>query len=168
MITMTLAALIGLGAATVVPLVTKRVIDGPLAHHQHRGIVMLAGLALLLGAIEAGSAFLRRYILADAATGMETALRDDLYAHLQRLPVTFHDGSQSGQLLSRAVSDIAVIRRFVGFGLVFLVVNTATFGAVLILLMRLNAGLAVVVALSSIPVIASSRSFERDYRAASR
>jgi ATP-binding cassette subfamily B protein len=165
---MTLAALIGLGAATVVPLVTKRVIDGPIARGDHHGIVVLAGLALLLGTIEAGSAFLRRYVLADAATGMETALRDDLYAHLQSLPVTFHDGSQSGQLLSRAVSDIAVIRRFVGFGLVFLVVNTATFGAVLFLLMRLNVALAIVVGLSSIPVLISSRSFERDYRAASR
>ncbi|MDQ1402727.1 MAG: ATP-binding cassette, subfamily bacterial [Actinomycetota bacterium] len=168
MITMTLAALIGLGAATVVPLVTKAVIDGPIARHEHRGIVILAGLALGLGVIEAASAFLRRYVLADAATGMETALRDDLYAHLQRLPVTFHDGSQSGQLLSRAVSDIAVIRRFVGFGLVFLVVNTATFAAVLVLLLQLNVPLAILVAVSSIPVIASSRSFERDYRAASR
>ena len=55
---------------------------------------------------------------------METDLRRDLYGHLQDLPVSFHDRWQSGQLLSRATEDLSTIRRFLGFGLVFLVVNS--------------------------------------------
>src|SRR5205823_5164220 len=117
MITMLVAALTGLGAATVIPLVIKRVIDGPIAHHQHGGTLALVALALALGTVEAMSASLRRYVLSNAALGMETALRNDIYRHLQRLPVSFHDNWQSGQLLSRAMADVSTIRRFVGFGL---------------------------------------------------
>ena len=50
-----------------------------------------------------------------------------IYDHLQRLPVAFHDRWPAGQLMSRAVSDLATIRRFLAFGLVFLVVNLTTF-----------------------------------------
>ena len=39
--------------------------------------------------------------------GLETAIRDDLYRHLQRLPMSFHDEWQSGQLLSRATTDLS-------------------------------------------------------------
>ena len=68
---------------------------------------------------------------------------------MQSLPVSFHDGWQSGQLLSRAMADISTIRRFVGFGLIFLVVNTATFLMVVGLLATLSWPLAVLVALSA-------------------
>ena len=50
-----------------------------------------------------------------------------LDAHLQRLPIAFHDSWQTGQLLSRATTDLSTIRRFLSFGLVYLVVNIATF-----------------------------------------
>jgi ATP-binding cassette subfamily B protein len=168
MVVMTLAALGALSAASVVPLVTKSVIDGPVAHHHRGAILPLAGLALALGVAEGSLLFLRRYVLANAATGMERAMRDDLYAHLQRLPASFHDRWQSGQLLSRASTDMSTIRRFVGFGLVFLVVNTATFAGVLALLVRLDPLLAVVPALSAVPILLVGRRFERDYHVVSR
>jgi ATP-binding cassette subfamily B protein len=107
-------------------------------------------------------------VLARAATGMETDIRNDLYAHLQRLPISFHDQWQSGQLLSRAVSDPVVIRRFMGFGLVFLVVNLATFVAVIILLMQMHLLLGLVVAASAIPIFLLSAKFERNYGSVSR
>src|ERR1700747_2468906 len=107
MLVMLGCALAGLGASTTIPLVVKAVIDGPISHHRHAGIVALAGLALLLGTLEAASMLLRRLVLSQAALGMETDMRNDLYAHLQRLPVTFHDEWQSGQLLSRATTDIS-------------------------------------------------------------
>src|SRR5262245_60457045 len=117
MLAMLGCALAGLGASTAIPLVVKAVIDGPISHDHASGILPLAGLALLLGMVEAGSMWQRRLVLSQAALGMETDMRNDLYAHLQRLPVSFHDQWQSGQLLSRATTDISTIRRFVGFGL---------------------------------------------------
>ncbi len=71
-----------------------------------------------------------------AANSFERSLRNDLYAHLQSLPAAFHDRWHSGQLLSRAMADLSVIRRFVGFGLVFLIVNSVTFVLVIVLLFR--------------------------------
>ena len=104
MVAMVLAAFAGLAAATTMPLVTKAVIDGPVARGDPPRRRPLALLALGLGVFEGGMAMLRRFVLANAATGMETDIRNDLYAHLQRLPVSFHDQWQSGQLLSRAMS----------------------------------------------------------------
>src|SRR4051794_19696777 len=163
MVTMMVAALCGLGAATIVPLVIKAVIDGPVAEKRPGAMWALVGLGLTLGIIEALAASLRRYVLSHAALGMETSMRNDLYAHLQRLPVSFHDKWQSGQLLSRAMADVSTIRRFVGFGLIFLIVNTATFVLVVGLLVTLYWPLAIVVALSAIPLVLLSWQFERRY-----
>ena len=88
---------------------------------------------------------------------METAVRDDLYAHLQRLPVAFHDRWQTGQLLSRATTDLSTIRRFLSFGLVYLVVNIATFVTVVGLLVHIYAPLALLVAASAVPLLFISR-----------
>ena len=76
--------------------------------------------------LEAVAVLVRRWVMTRSALGLETDLRRDLYEHLQRLPVAFHDRWQTGQLLSRATGDLSTIRRFVGFGLVFLIVNAVT------------------------------------------
>lgn len=67
---------------------------------------------------------MRRTLLAIVATELETRLRDDLYADLQRLDVGFHDRWQPGQLLSRSMTDLAILRRFVAFGAVFFALIT--------------------------------------------
>src|SRR5205823_5987231 len=95
-------------------------------------------------------------------------MRSDFYAHLQALQVSFHDDWQSGQLLSRCVGDINTIRRFIGFGLVFMLVMVATFAAVLVMLVRLDPLLALVTALAAIPVVILANRFYRDYRSIAR
>ncbi len=165
---MTIVAGAGLGMATLVPLVVKAVIDGPVARGESDGIWLLALAALALGLLESVAAFTRRYTSGNLAIGLETALRNDLYAHLQRQPVAFHDRWQSGQLLSRALTDVKVIRRFFGFGLVFLVVNLFTFVVVVVLMVRLEPLLAGLTALSAVPLVVLSRRFEREYLAISR
>jgi ATP-binding cassette, subfamily B, bacterial len=162
------AALLGLVMGALVPLVAKAVVDGPVAHHRRSGVFALAGLALLFGLIESAMACLRRFVLTHASLGLETTLRDVLYAHLQRLPLAFHDRWQSGQLLSRATSDIAAVRRFVGFGLVFLVVNSATFVVVVALLVRLAPVLALMTSVGLVPVAVLSARFHHAYLAVSR
>jgi ATP-binding cassette subfamily B protein len=102
------------------------------------------------------------------ALGLETELRNDLYRHLQKLPVSFHDDWQSGQLLSRAMTDCRVIRRFFGFGIVFFAVNLVTFLVVLFLMFRLNPTLAGVTALAAVPLVWMSLRFEREYLVVSR
>jgi ATP-binding cassette subfamily B protein len=168
MLLMTGTAALAVGASIVVPLITRSVVDGPIRHGDRGGLIPLGLLALALGVLEAGLVFIRRWVQAYAALGMETALRDDLYAHLQRLPVAFHDRWQTGQLLSRATTDLSTIRRFLSFGLVYLIVNLATFITVVTLLVNIYAPLAALVAASAVPLLLISRNLSRAYLAVSR
>ncbi|MET8360115.1 ABC transporter ATP-binding protein [Micromonospora sp. NPDC005171] len=162
------AGLAGTAAGIAVPLVVQRVVDGPVARHEPAGLLQLGGLALLLGVIEAVLIFIRRWVQSSSAVGMEAALRADVYAHLQRLPTSFHDRWQSGQLLSRITSDLSVIRRFLSFGVFFLVLNLTTYVVVVVLLINLHPALGVLVAASAVPLLLISRRFGRHYHAASR
>src|SRR5712692_1860958 len=152
----------------VIPLLTKAVIDGPIAHGQ-RGLLVPLGLAAIaLGTAEAALNMLRRWIQASAVTGMELAMRDDIYAHLQRLDAGFHGSWQSGQLLSRATTDLSAIRRFAGFGTIFFITNVVTFVTVIGLLINLNWWLGLVTGCVFLPVTVACFRFEQRYRVLSR
>ncbi|GIH79938.1 ABC transporter ATP-binding protein [Planobispora longispora] len=158
----------GIGIGIAIPLVGREIIDGPVARDDTGALLPLALLALVLGAIEALLVLVRRWLLADAVLGVETALRDDLYRHLQRLPMSFHGAWQSGQLLSRVTTDLSVIRRFLGFGMLFLVLITVQIAVVTALLFQLYWPLGLLVAASAVPIVTVSMRFERGYIAISR
>jgi ATP-binding cassette subfamily B protein len=103
-----------------------------------------------------------------AVAGMEKSIRDDLYAHLQHLEPGFHDQWQSGQLLSRATSDLSSIRRFAGFGIVFLFISIMTFFAVIGLLIHLNWWLGLLTGCAFAPVLMFCTRFERTYKVLAR
>jgi len=159
----TLSAVVSIAAGLATPLIAKSVIDGPIARGDKAGIVPWVLLALVLGAVETGLAHLRRNHLAVAAMDVETKLRDDLYRHLQRLDVGFHDRWQSGQLLSRATTDIATIRRFTAFGAIFLLIITLEVLTIFVLLLTLHWPLALVAGAFSVPVLVLCTRFERRY-----
>jgi ATP-binding cassette subfamily B protein len=168
MIWLVVAAGAATAAGIAVPLIVRRVVDGPVRHGDPAGLLALGALALALGVIEAVLIFIRRWAQSASALGMEAALRRDLYAHLQRLPVAFHDRWQSGQLLSRATGDLSVIRRFLNFGVIFLIVNIATYLTVVALLLRLHWPLGLLVAASAVPLFFVSKRFGSRYLKASR
>jgi ATP-binding cassette subfamily B protein len=168
MVIMLAAALGAVAAEIAVPLLTKSVIDGAIAHGARHLLIPLALAAIGLGAAVGLLNMTRRWIQAGAVAEIEKSIRDDLYAHLQRLPVSFHDRWQSGQLLSRATTDLSAIRRFAGFGLIFLVTNVMTFVAVVALLIRLNWWLGLVAGALFAPVVPVSLRFEKRYRVLSR
>jgi ATP-binding cassette, subfamily B, bacterial len=168
LILMLVAACLAVGAEILIPLLTKYIVDGAITQH-HRELLVLLGLAATaLGAAEAVLNFLRRWAQARAVTGMEMAMRDDLYAHLQRLEPGFHDEWQSGQLLSRATTDLSAIRRFAGFGVVFFITNLVTFVIVTALLIHLNWWLGLLTTCVFLPVAAVCTWFERGYGVLSR
>jgi ATP-binding cassette subfamily B protein len=163
-----LAAMAGIGTAIVTPLVGKEIIDGPITHGDLRALLPLGLLALALGVAEAFLTYLRRWTQAGPVLGVETAIRDDLYRHLQRLPMNFHGDWQSGQLLSRATTDLSTIRRFFGFGALFLVMNILQLITVTVVLLRMYWPLGLLVAGSAVPIVAVSLRFEKRYIKASR
>ncbi len=162
------AAITAVAAEIVIPLLTKAMIDGAIRHHQRALLLPIGAAAIGLGAGQAVLNFVRRWVSARAVTGVEQAMRGDIYAHLQRLPPAFHDEWQSGQLLSRATNDLSAIRRFAGFGIIFLITNTVTFAAVVVLLIRLNWWLGLLTTTVLLPVLAASTRFQRRYRVLSR
>jgi ATP-binding cassette subfamily B protein len=150
-------------AQVALPLIIMAVIDGPLADGDRAGIARWCLLAMSLAVFEVMLAFGRRMLLATVATELETSLRDDLYAHLQSLDVGFHDRWQSGQLLSRATSDLAIVRRFLGFGAVFFVLISIQVTAIFTVLLVLNRPLALLTFAAAVPVVILCRRFERAY-----
>ena len=168
MVVMFGAALGAVAAELAIPLLTKSVIDGAIAHGDKRLLIPLALAAIGLGVAMALLNMIRRWIQSTAVAQIEKSIRDDLYAHLQRLQAAFHDHWQSGQLLSRATTDLSSIRRFAGFGLIFLVTNVMTFVAVVALLISLNWWLGLITGVVFTPVLPVCMRFEKRYRVLSR
>src|SRR3954463_6318389 len=162
------AALIATLAQLTVPLVTEAIVDGPLARGDRTGLAPLLALALAFGIAEAFLFFLRRWSMGRSSLQLERDLRQSLYERLQRLPVAFPARWASGQLLSRATSDMSTIRRFVGFGAVFLAVNLITCGVVLVLLLITYWPLGLVVLLTTVPLSVIGLRWEKRYNVQSR
>ncbi|MEV0189385.1 ABC transporter ATP-binding protein [Kitasatospora purpeofusca] len=162
------AAMLASLCALLVPTVLGRIVDGPIAERDLDGLWAPAALLLLLGLAEAALFFTRRVVLARPLAGVETAMRGDLFAKLQRLPVSFHDRWGSGQLLSRATSDMYTMRLFLAFPLVFLIVNTVTFLVGTALMFTQDWRLALIVLGPAVPLLILTRRFEAGYSGAAR
>ena len=167
-VVMLVVSLLGIGASILVPLVTRRVVDGPIADADRPGLYALGAVAVAVGIVEALLMFIRRWIVSKATLGVETDIRVQLYAKLQRLPLAFHSRWASGQLLSRITSDLSVIRRFLGFGLIFLVVNVLQIVVVVAILVHLYWPLGLVVVASTVPVTWVSLRTQKVYTRLSR
>ncbi|QYN31828.1 ABC transporter ATP-binding protein/permease [Pseudonocardia sp. DSM 110487] len=162
------AALAGTLAGLTIPLVTRAIVDGPITRGERDTLPWLVLGVLALGAGEAVLMFLRRRLVARPSTGIEAAMRTDLYAHLQRLPVSFHDGWPSGQLLSRATGDLNTIRWFVAFSGIFLVVNVLTVLVGIGVLLWLSVSLGVVIAITAVPLLVLTLLLERRFSVEAR
>jgi ATP-binding cassette subfamily B protein len=164
-----IAAAVAAEAADItIPLLAKAVIDDAVTHHE-RGLLLPVGLlAVGLGAASAALSLIRRWVQGSAVASMEKTIRDDMYQHLQRLDPAFHDEWQSGQLLSRATTDLGSIRRFAGFGVVFLIISVMTFTAVTCLLITLNWWLGLITGAMFAPVLVFCTKFERRYKVLAR
>jgi ATP-binding cassette, subfamily B, bacterial len=168
LVIMLVTSMTGVAVAIMIPLVIKELIDGPISHHDSHGLVKL-GLAVLgLGALEAILIWWRRWVQNAAVLSVETEMRHDLYERLQELPMSFHSRWQSGQLLSRATTDLSAIRRFAGFGMLFLLVNITQVVVTILVLLHLYWPLGLVVAAAAAPIVWLSMRFEKGYVVVSR
>jgi ATP-binding cassette subfamily B protein len=95
-------------------------------------------------------------------------MRADLYRHLQRLPIAFHDRWPSGQLLSRGTTDLQILRMFLAFPLVFLLVNSVTILIGFGILFDQAWTLGLVLLLPIVPLVILCAVFEARYAVKSR
>jgi ATP-binding cassette, subfamily B, bacterial len=165
---MLVASMAGVGVSILIPLRIKALIDGPIAHHDKGGVLPLGLSVIGLGVLEAVLIWWRRWTQSNAVLSVETSLRRDLYDRLQELPMSFHSQWQSGQLLSRATTDLSAIRRFSGFGMLFLLVNITQVTVTTIVLLRMYWPLGLIVAATAAPIVWLSMRFEKAYVVVSR
>jgi ATP-binding cassette subfamily B protein/subfamily B ATP-binding cassette protein MsbA len=112
-------------------------------------IARLAVLALGLYVVQAALRFVRSYMAHVAGWSVVADVRLQVYGHLQRLSLRFYEDTQTGQLMSRTVSDTDLIEQLIAHAIPSLTVNVLMLSGVLLVLARINWRLAL---LSLIPL----------------
>src|SRR6476620_6943319 len=118
-----------------------------------QAVWIASGVILVLGIAEAGLVALRRQFVINPATTVETRMRVSLYDHLQDLTVSFHDRWGSGQLLSRAMTDLNFLRRWMAFGAIMLVVTTLTVVIGVAVMFAMSWQLALIFLAAAVPIM---------------
>ena len=147
--------MINRGLTLAVPEITQRAIDIAIPQGR-RGLLATLALSIVGVTIFRGVfQFAQEYTLQYAAQKAIYDIRNTMYDHLQRLPFSFYDKSQTGQLIARATGDIDSLRRFFAFGMFNFVSSIVIFFAALVICLMKNWKLAIL-ALSIMPFIAYS------------
>ncbi|MEM6445402.1 MAG: ABC transporter ATP-binding protein [Cyanobacteria bacterium P01_D01_bin.123] len=158
------ATFVEIGARLLEPWPLKYIFDRVLveellvgANGEHRyHWLMLSALAIAVVAItglRAISGYASRVAMALAATKIMTRVRGDIYSHLQRLSLTFHNKAKNGDLIARVTGDIERLREVTVIAMLPLVVNSLTLVGMLGVMLWLNWELALI-AIAIFPLFA--------------
>jgi ATP-binding cassette subfamily B protein len=129
---------------------------------------LAAAVVLFLGVAEAVLVALRRQFVINPATTVETKMRLSIYGHLQDLAVAFHDRWGSGQLLSRAMTDLNLLRRWMAFGAIMLVVTTLTVAIGVGVMFAMSWQLALIFLAAALPIMVYSFRFRTRFSKVAR
>ena len=133
-----------MGLGLMVPRIIQGTINNALLGGD-TGLLVTYGLALLgIAVVRLVVAVGRRLTTGKASLGIEYDLRNRVWAHLLRQPAAYFDRWPTGQLMSRAMSDVQNVRMFLGYGLVFFTTNLVMMAAVVVLLFVLDWKLALI------------------------
>lgn len=145
----------GTGLDLVTPQFIRLIIDEGLKGGKYHLIPYLSigivGIAIVRGVFSFGQQYLTEYV----AHRTIYDIRNRLFDHIQRLSFSYHDEAETGQLISRATSDVDTLRRFLGHGLMHLLSDGLIFIGVLCMCLYMNWRLALV-ALSTTPFLLSA------------
>jgi len=138
--------------AMAVPYLLKHAIDA-IQRGESFGVVgqlaaAIVGLALVQGVARTFS----RALIFNVGRDVEYELRSDLFAHLQRLPLSFYQAQQTGDLMSRLINDVTAIRMLLGVGVLNLV-NTPIYYAYGVTIMVMLDPTLTAIALAPYPIL---------------
>lgn len=121
------------GLSLAVPRIVSQTIDA-LESDQSQKLVIYAlallGVAVVRFAVSVG----RRLATGKASLGIEYDLRNRMWGHLLRQPSGYFDRWPTGQLMSRAMSDVQNVRMFLGYGIIFFATSVVTMVAIAVIL----------------------------------
>lgn len=111
------AMFVAMGLGLLVPQIIKNAIDEGLAAGQASALFLAGGVILIVAFLKAIAGFGQHYYGLWLTHRIAYDLRTEFYDRVQTLPFAFHDKAQTGDLMSRATSDISETERFIGSGL---------------------------------------------------
>ncbi len=132
------STVVGLGGSFAVPYIVRGVIDRAIGRADVRLLAVAAAGVVAISLLQGVFTFAQRYHMEYLAQKVIYDLRNVLYRHLQSLSFSFYDHAQTGQLMSRVTGDVETLRRFLGFGLLNLLLNFLTVSGVLVVLFSLD------------------------------
>ena len=138
-----------------VPQIIKRAIDDGLASGEASALFVAGGFILGIALVRGAAGFGQRFFGEWLTHRVAYNLRNDFYRQVQRLPFSFHDRTQTGDLMSRATSDISETERFIGIGLMDLLATVLLMLGVVVAMLLESSSLAVL-ALLPFPILVFS------------
>ena len=132
------------GLSLLAPLLIQIAIDGPIAAGDVPGLL---GISAALAATFAGIyalAALQRYLLSWVGQRVLATLRAELFRHLQRLSVSYHDRHIAGVTISHVIGDVAVINEALSQGLVAIAGDTLLLAGIVAAMLTFDLELALV------------------------
>src|SRR3954463_16330998 len=107
-------AIVGMALNAVTPLIEKIIVDDVMIDHT-RALAPLLALLIGAGVITFAASYIRRFIGGRVGLDVQYDMRNAIYERLQRLDFATHDELQTGQLVSRASSDVGLLQGLLSF-----------------------------------------------------
>ena len=159
-----LSLLLATGTSLVSPKLVQLLIDRGIAARQMRTIVVMALAMVAVALVGALFSFLQGYLSEKASQGVAYDLRNALYAKIQSLSFSYHDRAQTGQLMTRATSDVEMVRRFTGMGFLQMLNAVVMLAGSLVVLFSMNWRLTLLILLITPATLALFTVFGRHVR----
>ena len=148
-VAVTAISAVGLMACSVtLPYLTGRVIDDVLEGGDRSALAPLVWAVVGVVSVRMVFGVVRRWVSGQVSLAVEFDLRARLFAHLQRMSLSYYDRMPVGQLMSRATSDLQTVRFFLGYGLIFLFMQAFTLILITGILLWMNWSLALLALLT--------------------
>ncbi len=137
------------------PWILKYAIDD-LSRGVTRGkLAVYAALLLGIACIGGLFRFLMRRIIIGASRDIEYDIRNDFFAHLQRMPLSFYQARRTGDLMSRATNDLNAVRMLIGPAVMYSASTLIVFSVAIVLMSTIDARLTLI-ALLPLPLVSVS------------
>jgi ABC-type multidrug transport system fused ATPase/permease subunit len=143
-----------------IPLLTQRAVDDAIVTHTKPLWPYIVAIVVLAAVRFAGN-FTRRFATARIGIRIEARMRELLYTAYLRYPRAFYDRHATGQVLSRATNDLYPIRYFIGWGLVQGMQSVMMIVGASIVLILVDARLALYTAVAMPPITVLALRFAR-------
>ena len=158
----------GAGALEIsIPQMLQIIVDHLSQSTTESAIWIAGGLVLLLGIAHASFMYWRRWLIVDPTSTIELSMRMNFFDRLLSAPLSLLDRWPSGQLLTRSMSDLGTIRRWLSFGLVQLLTVVVMFLVGGFFMLRSSPSLALVFVVTVPILVLSLVNFTRKYYRAS-